>query len=750
MALKKKKQIKKPDKSPHGKPIIGRVYLEENLPWHYNRFSEYIILFIMAISVFLLYSNTLHYPFHFDDEYIIVENTDLHIKEISWDLITKMINRVFGFRPIPMASFALNYYFGGHYAFGYHLVNILIHIVNGVLIYFFLKFTLLIQVKNNQFKTIGIKENANNNPLTYNHDIFWIVFFSALLWLVHPLQTNSVTYIVQRMNSMAALFFLSSILLYIQGRNIQIKNLSDQPTRAKKSKSASYLPYFFYTGSLTAGFISLGCKETSATLPFFVLLYELFFFQNLRSESIKKLLLFSLIVIVSILLIFLAAIGFQFLSYYFDLYYAGYNFTMSQRVLTEFRVIIYYLSLIFFPHPNRMNFDYDFPLSHSLIDPVTTVFSLSFIIILLAVAFFFAKKEKILSFAILWFFGNLVIESSIIPLDIIFEHRTYLPSILISLIFVIAIWRLIKYDKLKIFILSGFVVLLSFWTLQRNSVWENSISLWQDCVKKSPNKDRPHADLGRSYELAGRLDEAIEEFEKTLKINPLHQFALRNMGLAMYKKGNLDESISFYRKALQSDPYLAEAHNDLGVALIDKKKLEEGISHYQQAIQLKPTHPEAHANLEKAMRGLSQINNLIAETLKKSKDDPINPEHYQQLGFLHYRKGNFDAGMEYYQKALSLDSTNSKSLKGIAAIHVEKKEYESAVSIFKKILEFQPDNSEIYYNIACVYSLQNQKENAISWLQKAVDKGFQKSELITKDRDLQNIRETEGYKKITH
>lgn len=739
--MNKKKQKKKfaAEKSVHSASVKGtKTPVEEITNQQVNKHQAFMLIF-MSLFVFILYSNTLNYPFHFDDEVTIVENINLRMTEISWQQIKNIYKDFLGLRPIPLATFAVNYYFGQYNTFGYHLFNIIIHIINGILIFFFVKKTIMMACDN------GLTQFHDQEK--QNIDIL-IPFFSSLIWMVHPLQTNSVTYIVQRMNSMATLFFLLTLLLYIQGRIIQIKNQVATMKTGGKKMTGSKNHYIFFLACLFTLLPAFGCKETSVTLPFFILLYEFYFFQDLNSSALKKSLIIFVILFFLMIIVIQVFISFQLIIGYFYMYYEGYSFTMSQRVLTELRVVIFYLSLLFFPHPNRLNFDHDFPLSDSLLNPYTTILSLFAIIGLISIALLKAKKEKFLSFGILWFFGNLVIESSIIPLDIIFEHRIYLPSIMVTTVFTVAAWRWLKSNRFRIGFLSALVILLSLWTFQRNSIWQDPITLWQDCVKKSPNKDRPHADLGRSYELAGRLDEAIEEYKKTLKINPLHQFTLRNLGLAMYKKGNLDESISFYRKALQSDPYLAEAHNDLGVALIDKKMLEEGIYHYQQAIKLKPTHPEAHANLEKAIQGLSQINNRIAEILKKSKNDSINPDYYQQLGFLHYRKGNFDAGMEYYQKALSLDSTNSKSLKGIAAIYAEKNEYVSAISTFKKVLELQPRDPGIYYNIACMYSLQGNRENAIFWLQRAISNGFSNWELMNNDKDLKNIKEMKEFRQL--
>ncbi|RJP80146.1 MAG: tetratricopeptide repeat protein [Desulfobacteraceae bacterium] len=728
MSKKKQRQRKMPVGSDNRIPIHESGQTKESPERGYLNKLQIIMLVFMSFFVFILYSNTLNYPFHFDDEVTIVENKNLQLTEISWEQIQNIYQNFFGFRPIPLATFAFNYYFGQYDTFGYHLFNIVLHLINGILIFFFVRKTIILSGNN------GITKYSDREKRTA--EIF-VPFFSALIWMVHPLQTNSVTYIVQRMNSMATLFFLLTLLLYAQGRMTQTKTLSESNTH-----------YLLYILSFISLLLSFGCKETAIIFPFIVLLYELYFFQDFNPSVLKKTMIISAVLLLLLMIIIQILIGFRLIMGYFSLYYEGYPFSMPQRVLTELRVVIYYLSLLFYPHPDRLNFDHDFPLSYSLVDPYTTILSLFAVGSLISLALLIAKKEKVISFGVLWFFGNLVIESSIIPLDIIFEHRTYLPSIMVITVFTAAVWRFLKVDRFRITFLSALAILLSFWTYQRNIVWQTPISLWQDCVKKSPDKDRPHADLGRSLELAGRIDEALLEYQKTLQINPYHQFTLRNLGLLFYRKGDLDKAIFYYNKALESDSTLSEAHNDLGVALIDKKQLEEGIYHYKQALRYKPNHPEAPLNLKKAEDGLRKINSRISLLKKKIRKTKNNPDDYSDLGVLYYQKGKFSNAMDSFQKALLIEPDHLKALKGIATVNTAKNEFESAISIFKNIQKSYPDDAGIAYNIACVYSLQNNQEEAIYWLEKAIENGFNNWELMKTDRDLKNIREAETFKKL--
>jgi len=176
----------------------------------------------------------------------------------------------------PILSFGLNYYFGGYDVFGYHLVNIVIHMITGLLLYLLVKTTLLLSWGTDRDASI-LKPAAGGSEPAHGWrslDPSWVSFWAAALWLVHPVQTQSVTYIVQRMNSMAAMFCVLCLLLYARGR-------ISQKLRFNHSRHPSIHPYVLFAGSLVGGLLAFGSKETAATLPFFILLYELYFFQDL-------------------------------------------------------------------------------------------------------------------------------------------------------------------------------------------------------------------------------------------------------------------------------------------------------------------------------------------------------------------------------------------------------------------------------------------------------------------------------------
>ena len=636
-------------------------------------FVHVLILLPFLLLGFLTYSNTFDSPFHFDDQTNIEDNVHIRMTELNWHGILGIFKGKSWARPVPMLSFALNYYFGRYDIAGYHLVNVLIHVTSAILLYFFLT------------TTLGLLPT----PLPHAS---WVAFFSALLWLVHPVQTQSVTYIVQRTNSMAALFYVLSLLLYVRGRIAQRQGAASEQGRGDRNtlKTPFPAPFLWFAGSALAGLLAVGSKETSVTLPFFVFLYEWYFLQDLSRAWLRRYLPWILCACVPMLVLVTIHLA---IHHGILTNYRKFDFTMSQRVLTELRVVLYYLSLLFYPHPSRLNLDHDFPLSHSLIDPPTTLLSLGVIGGFVGLACWLAKKERLLSFSILWFFGNLVIESSFIPLDLLFEHRLYLPSMLLTLIVVAGLYRHVRPKPLTTGLLCAVTVVLCLWTYQRNVVWRDGLSLWADTVKKSPNKARPHNNLGEAFSDLGRLEEAIAHYREALRIKPDYGLAHNNLGVALAKQGKTEEAMAHlvyhrapYEEVSGSEPKTAATYNDLGNELFKQGELDEAIVHYQEALRIQPDYPTAHNN----------------------------------LGIALSRQGNPKEAIVHYQEALRIEPGYTKAHYNLANVLLSVGRLEEAIDHYQEALRIQPDYAKAHHNLAKALLRQGNPEEAKAHYEEAV------------------------------
>ncbi len=593
-------------------------------------FSKYETLFLLtlALLVILIYSNTLSSPFVFDSRNNIESNPHIRITKITLsDLAGAAFKSPLYRRPLPNISFALNYFLHHYNVVGFHVVNMLIHISAGFFLYLFVKTTFRTPVLRSRYR-----------------DYLWISFFTAALWMVHPVQTQSISYIVQRMNSLAAMFYILSIWLYARFR------LSTQ----QRNK------WWLLSGCILAGILALASKEIAATLPVFIITYEWYFFQDLKLKWLKAyipLLIGCLLLFVILALTYLGGDPLARISGQ----YQSRDFTLYQRLLTQPRVVIFYLSLLFWPHPSRLNLDHDFPFSYSLMDPITTFFSILAVAALIGLAAITAKKQRLLSFGILWFFGNLVIESSVLALEIIFEHRMYLPSMMFSLIVVMFIHRCVKPRWLMTALLCVVVTVGAVWTYERNMVYRNRITLWQDCVDKSPRKARPYHNLGVALADYGYHDEAIKNYHKALQIKPNYQDAIANIGLSLAQQGKIEESITQFLKALDINPKDYKTLNNLGASLILTGRHREAVVRLSEALKLNPYYDKAHNNMGVVLQ--------LQDRIEEAKDHfsaavLLNPDYveaYNNLGIMLANQGQYDEAIAQFSAALEISPGYAKA-----------------------------------------------------------------------------------------
>ena len=819
---------------------------------------KYFLLMGLAavVLVFILYSQILHSPFLFDDEQNIKENQYIRINNLSpVTLINAGFKGSISTRPVAQISFALDYYFHAYRLPGYHIVNIIIHLLTGLFLFFLLRDTL--QITKTKSLSPLVSDNVNVSVLA---------FAAVLVWLVHPLQTQSVTYIVQRMNSMAAMFYVLSMLCYVRGR------LTQEKTNR----------WILFSSCIISGVLAVGSKEIAATLPFFILLYEWYFFSNLDTTWLRRNLLVisgGVIFIVVLVLVYFGASP----LYTLKIGYMTRDFTLTQRILSELRIVLMYLGLIFFPYPGRLNLDYDFPLSYSFINPPTTLLSLLIIAGLIIFSIYIAKKDRIVSFTIVWFFGNLAIESSIIPLELVYEHRTYMPSMFVILLTILLLNKYLKPQWARVLLLCLVVSIFAIWTYQRNHVWENEFTLWQDCLKKSPNKARIHSNyamalilkgkvdeaivhfrkavelkpnvpvvhtnLGQAYMQKGMIDDAIVQMKEAIKANPYFVESYQNLAQAMEKSGRpeealkyysdalkieprnveilngmgktlagqkrYDEAMSYFTSSLKYDPDHAETYNDIGnvlqilgkiedakrqyFAAIQKKndyqeayynlgttfmkqgRVSDGIVYLEKAVALFPDYEKAHTSLAAAYYSIFALDNAaqqfnevlrinpqnmraqqnlkscldlrarldsaIVDVRKQLEVSPGSADLHLKLGDFLQRRGDFDGAVSELQKALSIKQL-PQALHSLAVIYSIKGDYAEAIHYLEEMSKQRPDDPEVQYNIACIYSKQGRVDDALHSLEQAIHYGFNKWDIVKTDPDLENLRETEGYKKL--
>ncbi|MCK5514079.1 MAG: tetratricopeptide repeat protein, partial [Deltaproteobacteria bacterium] len=473
----------------------------------------------------ILYFNTLNAPFLFDDIRNILESSWVKTPE-------NFLNHYFedeGFykhRIIPYGTFALNWHFNRDSSLGYHIVNLAIHILNSLLVYLITLKLLSIKVNNLNkgsfpFLNVNIRDERDRVLLS---------LAVALLFISHPIQTNAVIYIVQRIEAIMAFFYLLCFYLFIKAVHL--------PRWGPKKA-------ILYTGIFGAFIMALYSKEVARSLPLLMIVYYGIFGLKRRKISLIRgmLLLLSAGSIMGLSAYILYSSGFHSSFPHWSGPHLGFRWGIKENLYTQANVIMEYIKLLVLPLPGKLNIDHDFPLYKSIFQ-FPTYLSVLTIIALNLFALLKAKKFPLFCFCILWWFITLIPSSSIWPIwDIMVEYRTYLPGFAFYLFLVLSIhqvffyladnrYRVIsKHIRLIEGTLLTLLVLSYLWgTYERSFVWRDPISLWMDSSKKSPHKARPHNNLGMAYFKKGRLDEAIAQYEQTLAISPNYAKAHNNLG----------------------------------------------------------------------------------------------------------------------------------------------------------------------------------------------------------------------------
>ncbi len=600
------------------------------------------VFFLIAISVFLIYSNSFKNPFHFDDIPRLKPIENAYKGKFNYEFIKHSLNldkKFIFYRPLAGFSLAINYYISQRKTWTYHIVNVAAHAFAAMFLFLFLQYI--------------FKKRMGYHWLTDNSTE--IAAISAILWAIHPIQTQAVTYIVQRMAVFAGLFFVASFYFYSLWRE-------------KKR-------FIFFILCIFSGLLSFTSKEHTAILPVLLFIYEWLFFQNGEKSFLKRP---RVILLLSMFILFIIGLGVVFegpglfTSLWNQLHRStlpGREFSLVERLLTESRVIFYYISLIIFPTLDRFNLDHDFSISHSLFDPPQTIIALLLIFVSLFAAIIFRKKFPLISFTIFWYFGTLLIESSIIALELIFEHRAYLPSMMIFPWLAIGLWKVghIGRFKEKDILAYGLIIttaiILGYSSFLRNYIWSDPVLLWQDCAKKSPYKARVWNNLGSAYSKKGYHQKAIEMFKKAIDLKKDYQFAYYNLGVEYANIDQDEKAVYYLRKAVQLDNKDVKAWVNLASSLLKLGRLKEA----------------------------KNVLNFILERWNKE------PLAYMNLALYYYYTGNYEEAEENIKKALSLNAHIKHGMLDLAIVYKKNKDYAAAIQVLGRIMK--RGNAGVYERI---------------------------------------------------
>ena len=263
-----------------------------------------------------------------------------------------------------------------------------------------------------------------------------------------------------------------------------------------------------------------------------------------------------------------------------------------------------------------------------------------------------------------------------------------------------------------------------------------------------PNNLIAHIEMGKYFQELGKAEEATNHFNEALKINPTNIDANKELGNLLFHKGNYDGAIKHYSAALRADPHQAEVYNNLGTVFIYKGNIKKAIEFYQKSLQEKSDYAQAIENLKNARINQRKLEDLWMTIQQSTKTDPLNPALYTKLGDVYRQLGEYDESIGQYQKAIAIQPNYVQAMYGLVLVYSNRQEYVKALDVLQKIRQLQPGNPELYYNTACIYAKQSKPDEAIAWLKQSIEKGFHNWDLIKKDPDLTNIKDTAFVNKL--
>ena len=654
------------------------------------------LISILALLAFGLvaYSNSFTAAFQYDDFHHILRN------EAFFDLTD--LSRIFHYgkgRFLPYLSLAFNYKISKFDPISYHIFNFFVHYIATIFLYFL--FLEIVDTPAMQGVELKLSKRIG-------------AFLVGGIFFLHPLQTESVTYVIQRAESMAGMFYLATLFFYVKAR--------------RAGRRHGVLGYSILAGiaALCAAF----SKETAVTLPVMIVVFELFFFNTSIKDLLRtKLFLFILVPAAVILWLKLKPL---IRTDFFHDPGPGMGFTRKQYLLTQFCVLLTYLRLFFWPA--GQNIDWDYPLATNFF-ALQTFSSFLFLLTLLILAFFAYRRLRLLSLGIVAFFITLAPTSSVIPLrDVIFEHRMYLAVAFLAMgcvhVFSYGLERIrgISPRAQAIASTCSILVLLSLLsglTQARNQVWLSELSLWADAVHKSPNKARVHNNYGRGlYSLKNTVtEEAKREFEAAIRLSPGWAVPYHNLALCYFQEGDYLQAIVLDLEALERMPKYKEVFYQLGRSYRKLNQWDDARLYLERLIGLSPGSGYIKAYIDLLdvylAMGLRDQALHLAREMVKMPDGLMPLDYYRGLAF--YKLNDMSQAKFYFVKQTEQESQRLSSYLMLGQIQYQAEEYDKAEMAFRKTLQEQKWSVEANYNLAILLERNGRFQEAGEHLEKVLE-----------------------------
>ncbi|MBI4384633.1 MAG: tetratricopeptide repeat protein [Nitrospinae bacterium] len=653
--------------------------------------KKYLPPLILIAAVVLVYGNTLHGSFHFDDEAGFLRTP--YVRGLD-----KIPEFIFSWnqRPLVILSYNINYAVSKMDTWSYHVFNILMHVLVVLAVYTLAGLSVrLATERESSLAAGGSLAMACKRPI--DRDSAPLPFLAAFIFALHPLNTQTVAYIASRSAAMATLFYLWALILLFKGL-------------APGKAAWRIVNLFLALVSLACGGLS---KEIVITFPALAFLFHFYFvssktFPRWFKENLKW---FGPIGGVLAVGIFLKMSKGQLLKASPTPFKAA-DYFLTQTFVVPFE----YFWKMFFP----INLSVDIPYFRvGYWDRPVNYLGLLVLSGYTAVLALASRTRPWIGFGMAWALITVLPESSFVPLlDYDVEHRTYLPLVGFSVFFASLTCLLARRLREKIpavnprwFSLEagcwGAVVLIAILyavgTVKRNAVWKDDISLWSDASRKAPRYIRPYNNLGEAYDRLGRYNEALAQFEAALKIEPDYFFALNNIGNVYGKLMEPLKAIGYFAKALALRPDYATANYNLAMAYQIVGEREKALDYYRKGTYYDPYFDKAFFNLAQLALEMNLVDESIKSFIHFNELRPGNKQAHFQLGNAYLRGKQYDLALEQYKKSVEMDPNYPFPYINMGAIYMETGRFDKAVATYEKILTRFSNMAGAHKNLGMIY-----------------------------------------------
>ncbi|HWA72005.1 MAG TPA: tetratricopeptide repeat protein [Polyangiaceae bacterium] len=640
---------------------------------------------LLVVAIGIAYANSFHGPFIFDDAPSIVENPSIRTLQFPEVLLAPPSALTTTGRPIVNLSLAVNYAIGGTAVEGYHVVNLALHLLAALLLFALVRRTLLLPSLSREFASVATE----------------LAFAVALLWGVHPLQTESVSYVVQRAEVLVGLFYLGTLYCVLRGA-----------TAARSGR--------WYAAAVGSCALGMASKEVMVSAPLVAVLFDRTFIAGSFKESLRRRSHLWLALAATWLLpiVLLQTTGNRDDSAGFGLGMTSWEYARSQ-----FGFIVHYLRLTFWPHP--LVLDYGRSIAHDAEEIVP--YALLVLALVAATARGLVRQQK-WAFLGACFFLILSPTSSIVPLpgQTASEHRMYLPLAALVTLLVLSTYRVsLRFGpgvrRATVALLAALAVALGARTYYRNRDYQSEFAIWNATVQHRPENDRAYLTRGSVYWTNGQREAALSDYERALTLNPQNPKAYVGRGNVHIDEGRYDQARWDYEKAIELSPKLADAYNGRGEVFAHEGQIDAAMKDFERAIELHPGLAQAHYDLAEAYSATGAIDAAIASYDRVIQLRPDYANAYNSRGSAYDSKGEVDDAIRDYGKAIALRPEFVEALSNRCSAYEVKRQLDAALQDCDKAIALRPTFAEAYSNRGNVLQAKGEFDAAIRDYDKAIE-----------------------------